>query len=137
MKTIAKTLVAACILMLALQVNAGKNGGNPTAQNQITYSVRINAPQFHMPGFNLVLYVGVTDAHGKPIAPAQRLRPGTSTYVFYENGPYKGTRVAVLVNDPIVPTNIPFFCAPDVKTGGFANGVTYDFNLYPTSNILK
>ena len=137
MKTIAKTLVAACILMLALQVNAGKNGGNPTAQNQIGYSVKINAPQWHIGGFNLVLYVAVTDEHGKPITSVQRFVPGTSTYMFYENGPYKGTRVAVLVNDPIVPTNIHFFCAPDVKTGGFQNGVTYDFNLYPGAAPIK
>ena len=137
MKTIAKTLVAVCILMLSLQVNAANSNGNPSAQNQIAYSVKINAPQWHIGGFNLVLYVAVTDEHGKPIAPAQRAVPGKSTYMFYENGPYKGTRVAVLVNDPIVPTNIHFFCAPDVMTGGFQNGVTYDFNLYPGITPIK
>jgi hypothetical protein len=137
MKTIAKTLVAVGILMLSLQMIAA-NGGNPTAQTSITYVVKINIPHPHIGGnYNLVLYVAMTDANGKPIAPAQRFIPGVFTYVFYEKGPYVGTRVAHLVNDPIVPTNIPFYCAPDSQTGKFLPGNSYLFNLTPTTTPMQ
>jgi hypothetical protein len=138
MKTIAKTLIAAIALLFAMQINAAPiNGGPISSTNEIQYSVKINSTQIHSGSFNLNLFVMITDEHGRLVAPVQAVRPGLSTYHFSEFGPVIGTRVARLIYDPIGPTDLPFYCAPDVKTGKFINGTTYLFNLYPTTNPPK
>jgi hypothetical protein len=42
-----------------------------------------------------------------------------------------------MIYDSMGPSTIPFYCAPDSKTGKFLNGATYLFNLYPTTNPPK
>ncbi|HZX62276.1 MAG TPA: hypothetical protein VFE66_03605 [Bacteroidales bacterium] len=42
-----------------------------------------------------------------------------------------------MIYDPMGPSILPFYCAPDSKTGKFLNEATYLFNLYSTTNPLK
>ena len=130
MKTIAKTLIAVGILMFSLHVNAAISGG-PGSQ-QIGYKVQILGQNPHINNFNLILYVAMTDENGRPVDQVQRFKTGTYTYFFSETGPVQGTRVARLVNDPIVPTTLNFYCAPDAQTGKFLPGDIYVFDLYPS-----
>jgi hypothetical protein len=134
MKTIAKTLIAFGILFITLQGSVSMGG--PPGGPQVAYAVNI-VPQTRVNNFNLLLYVGVTDETGRLVAPAQRFKLGTWTYYFYENGPVTGTRVAHLVNDPVVPTNLLFNCAPATLSGKFLPGDTYFFTLYPTVTRIK
>jgi len=135
MKTIAKTLIAAITLLFAMHVNAASiNRETLSSGSQIKYEVKINSTQIRPGAVNLNLFVMMTDEHGKVVAPVQAVRPGLSTYYFYETGPLMGTRVASMIYDPMGPSSLPFYCAPDARTGKFLNGATYLFNLYPTIN---
>jgi hypothetical protein len=136
MKTIAKILIAVIVLLFSFETYASDRSSSSTTP-QINYVVTIHANQIHSGASNLALFVLLTDEKGGLVAPVQAVRPGLSTYTFNENGPVKGTRIARMIYDPISPSSLPFYCAPDSKTGSFQNGGTYLFNLYPTTNPPK
>ncbi len=134
MKTMTKILTATAVLLLATQVNAFSiNRENLSTGNHIRYAVNINTDQINPFAGKLSLFVMVTDEHGKQVAPVQAFRPGISVYYFNEPGPVIGTRVASMICNPIGPASLPFYCAPDSRTGKFVNGGTYIFNLTPTT----
>ena len=138
MKTIAKTLIAAIALLFAMQIAAAPiNGGKIVSVNEVQYAVRIHASQIHSGNISPNFFVMITDGRGKLVAPVQAVRPGLSTYYFSEIGPVSGTRTATMIYDPMGPGVLQFYCAPDSKTGLFKNGVTYSFDLYPTTNPPK
>ena len=130
MKTITKTLVAISILMISLQVTAGNN---QIGTGQVHYNVQIHMPK-DMPFNAMNIYVAMTDERGILVAPVQAVHPGLSTYTFNEFGPKLGTRTASLIFDPLGTSTLSLYCLPDSQTGFFKNGVTYLFNLYPTTN---
>ena len=79
--------------------------------------------------------VEVVDESGHAVAAPQVFQPLLGVYSFYEKGPVKGTRTAILIPD----TGLPHFVCPneifttkDSETGNFWLGQTYPFNLYPT-----
>ncbi|MCX6245040.1 MAG: hypothetical protein NTU98_10085 [Bacteroidetes bacterium] len=137
MKTIAKTLIAVIALLFSFEISASAASNNSSTTPQINYVVNIHANQLHSGASTLDLFVVLTDENGRLVAPVQVVRPGLSTYTFNEIGPFKGTRIARMIYDPISPSSLPFYCAPDSKTGSFQNGGTYLFNLYPTTNPPK
>jgi hypothetical protein len=130
MKTIAKTIVAISILMISLQVIAANN---PVSTGQVHYQVQIHNPK-DLPFYSGNIYVAMTNERGILVAPVQAVHSGISTYYFNESGPKTGTRTASLIYNPMGTASLPFYCAPDSKTGIFKNGATYLFNLYPTFN---
>jgi hypothetical protein len=130
MKTMVKTLLFAGILSLTLQMVAGPGSISPSVNAGITYVVNI-VPQQRIGNVNLALYVAITDENGRPVAPVQKASIGRASYLFYEKGPVTGTRIAYMVNKPVVPTNYSFLCAPDPVSGKFIPGETYYFILYP------
>ena len=79
----------------------------------------------------------MTNERGILVAPVQAVRPGLFTYDFNESGPKTGTRTASMIFAPLGTAILPFYCAPDSKTGIFKNGATYPFNLYPTLDPPK
>ena len=137
MKTIAKILIAATVLLFSFETYATTATNTASTTPQINYVVKINSSQIYSGASTLALFVVMTDEHGRIVAPVQAVRPGLSIYTFNETGPVKGTRTASLIYDPISPSSLPFYCAPDSKTGTFSNGGTYLFNLYPTTNPPK
>ena len=78
--------------------------------------------------------VEIQDGHGRRVAPAKTYKPGVSGYDFYERGPAKGVRVAVLI---LAPANSHFTCETELFTtparlyGSFLNGHTYRYDLFP------
>jgi hypothetical protein len=134
MKTIAKTILAAGILMFALQVYAA-SPVRPTAK-EIVYAVNVIPQENHL-NIRLDLFIGIKDENGRLVAPVQHTQKGKLTYYFNEAGPQKGVRTAFIVNDPVIPTNYSFNCAPESISGGFFPGVKYDFYLYPSVTFIK
>jgi hypothetical protein len=134
MKTIVKILIAVIALFFISETHAADRSGYASTTPQISYVVNINATQLHSGFTTLALFVLITDESGRLVAPVQVVRPGLSIYSFNEIGPVKGTRVAHMIYEPINPSSLPFYCAPDSKTGSFQNGGSYLFNLYPTTN---
>ena len=133
MKTIAKTLVAISILMISLQVIAANN---QIGTGQVHYKVQIHLKKA-LPLNTGNIYVAMTNERGILVAPVQAVRPGLFTYDFNESGPRTGTRTASMIFAPLGTAILPFYCAPDSKTGIFKNGATYPFNLYPTLDPPK
>jgi hypothetical protein len=125
MKTIAKTLVAISILMISLQVVAGTN---PIAIGQVHYKVQIHL-QKDVPFRTNNIYVVILDNKDKLIAPPQLLIYGKSSYDFTEPESVIGTRKALVVFNDGTTARV-FNCTPDVQTGKFLLGHTYDFNVF-------
>lgn len=87
-----------------------------------------------------IYLVQMVDAQGNYVAPPQVFVPGKANYSFYERGPVTGVRIARLVLAPNMghfacPPGL--FCNPDVKTGKFLIGESYQFNLYPATEPTK
>jgi hypothetical protein len=125
MKTIAKSLIAISILMISFQVIAG---GNQTTLAKIHYKVQIHLPRIS-PFYTRNLFVVMTDANNKLVAPAELLRYEKLSYDFYEAPSVKGTRKAQLVYSDGTTARL-FNSAPDVQNGSFILGGNYIFNLY-------
>jgi hypothetical protein len=105
------------------------NGGS--SEGFIKYAISIHGPDFYvMP--NAHFYVVITDQNGRRIAPPQLVTGLKSIYLFSEQGPVIGSRVARLAEAHDSPSFIPFSCTPDIKSGAFQNGLFYNFNLYPS-----
>ena len=138
MKTIARTLIATGILLLTLQMIAVTDSVGQTTSGKITYIVNVVAPiNIRNSNINLALFIGITDENGRLVAPVQKATTAVRTYIFYEQGPVTGTRVANLVNRPVGPINYRFNCPPASITGKFSPGSSYVFTLYPTITIIK
>ena len=131
MKTIAKTLIAASILMLSMTLFVTNNSAAPLNGGKIVYVVTIHAPFIdHKMGGALPFNVTLTGDDGSLIG-SQRVLYGVATYVFYEAGPVRGIRTATL--EATSPSGgVPFYCAPDSKKGTFMPGDTYNFDLWPS-----
>jgi hypothetical protein len=125
MKTIAKTLAAISILMLSLQVIAGNNQPNI---GQVHYKVQIHL-QKDVPFRTNNIYVVILDNKDKPVAPPQLLIYGKSSYDFTELESVIGTRKALVVYNDGTTARL-FNCTPDVQSGKFLLGHTYDFNVF-------
>jgi hypothetical protein len=125
MKTIAKTLVAISILMISLPVLAGNN--NP-APGQVHYKVQIHL-QKDVPFRTNNVYVIITDERNQPVAPPQLFDSGKLTYEFTENNSVIGTREAQLMYFDGTRHRL-FNSSPDIKSGKFITGETYNFNIY-------
>ena len=114
-------------------INSALAGNNQIGTGQVHYNVQIHMPK-DMPFNAMNIYVAMTDERGILVAPVQAVHPGLSTYTFNEFGPKLGTRTASLIFDPLGTSTLSLYCLPDSQTGFFKNGVTYLFNLYPTTN---
>jgi hypothetical protein len=125
MKTIAKILVTISILMISLQVTAGNN--QPTL-GQVHYKVQIHLPK-DIPFQANNVFVVMTDDRDTPIAPPQLLKYGKLSYDFNENKSVIGTRKAMLIYIDGTTSRL-FNCTPDVQSGKFIIGGTYQFNVY-------
>jgi hypothetical protein len=123
MKTIAKTLIAISVLMISLSAFAG---GTIPSGASVHYKVQIHLPK--PPVHSQDVFVVMTDGKGI-IAPPQLFSPRKLSYDFYESKNVYGTRIAMLVyfngSTPVL-----FNSNPDSKTGKFAIGNTYEFNLF-------
>jgi hypothetical protein len=135
MKTIAKTLIAASIIMLCFS-GYSANNPIPSTTKKITYVVNI-IPSQHRIDAPLELFVGIAGDNGKTVGGVQKVQKGTFTYEFFENGPVKGTREAFLINRSTLPSDYIFYCAPAILEGKFDSGETYVFNLYPVVTRFK
>ena len=98
----------------------------------ITYVVMVDAPD------NMELchsyFVSIRDMNGNYVVPPIAYDEGITNYIFHENGPITGGRVAHLekihtASNLICPQNV--YTAPDSKFQRFSNTTTYMFNLYP------
>ena len=111
---------------------------DPTVNPVIRYHVNIQLT-LEKPLCNIWL-VKILDENGRMVAPAKPYIPGVVGYDFYEKGPVKGSRIAVLVKykggDHYV-CETELFTAPARITGQFFNGETYRFELAPTTLVPK
>jgi hypothetical protein len=129
MKTIAKIFIAISVMMISFSASTVKGGeGNTASALAISYKVIVHMPD-GTPGVLRGVYVVITDGTGRLVAPAQVLIPGKTEYLFAENGPVKGIRIARLSNG-LRPHTDSWVANEDVKAGYFQNGASYLFNLY-------
>ncbi|MCX6251242.1 MAG: hypothetical protein NTX61_10885 [Bacteroidetes bacterium] len=132
MKT-TKTIAALCIAMIffGLTALAGKPTIKPEVQRgTIKYLVNIHVPV----GINIPdvqLFVKITDEHNRLVDLPQQFRFGTVSYVFGEQGPVTGTRIAWIVQSNNDGPKIPLWGNNDIKTGTFLPGHLYQFDIYP------
>ena len=115
----------------SLFANRISDPGSSTMQKQVTYEVKVNF-EASFPGASAHYMIVITDEHSRKVVPAQAYHPGISLYTFKEAGTFRGTRVAVMVPYPAIPTawGIP----PSILRGVFTGGTTYHFELTPVSN---
>lgn len=75
--------------------------------------------------------VVITDEKGRPVAPAQALLPGVTSYYFSEAGPVSGSRIARLIKDPhlFCPRPAPSNIIEDMIMGQFSPGPVYRFKV--------
>ncbi|MCX6245042.1 MAG: hypothetical protein NTU98_10095 [Bacteroidetes bacterium] len=138
MKTIAKTLLATILLMVSFSAfSFAGNGAANISTGTIIYQVTVHVSN-DIPMIGNYYYVAVMDGQGKLVAPVQMYNSGKMTYTFLEAGPVKGTRVATLIPVPNAENpDAHFIVPPDVKTGVFAPGSIYNFNLWPTTTRTR
>jgi hypothetical protein len=131
--------ILACIIV-ALN-SSSLNATNQTNQPNSTlvhYIVSV-----HLPNNNLICgsyLIRVEDEFGALITPVQSFIQGVVSYHFYELGPIlNGARVARLVTDPGLDNvcRSPLVTTPDAIFTNFYNGMTYNFNLYPSDRGAK
>lgn len=104
----------------------------PLNSTGITYVVVVHPPN------NLLIchsfYVAITDKNGFYVVPPQQYIQGINTYVFHENGPFAGVRIANLresyhSHQHVCVQNV--YTYPDAKFQKFMGSTTYEFHLYP------
>jgi len=132
MKT-AKTFAALSIalIFLGFAAFAGKPSANPDVQRgTIKYQVNIHLRV----GMNIPdaqLLVMMTDEHNRLVALPQTFSFSKMTYVFGENGPVTGTRIAWIVQSKNDGNRIPIYGNTDSQKGTFLANHVYQFNIYP------
>ena len=123
------------IILITSSVNsfAKKQPKKTTANNTsgITYVVTISHLNSGLCGSYQVV---IKDEAGNIIGSPKAYQEGIDNYIFHENGPVLGTRIAQL--ERIVGSG-QYLCNklvrinPDQITGKFRNGATYLFSLTP------
>ena len=91
----------------------------------ITYVVKVD--NINLISDNRHYLIIMTDGAGRQISSSQTFRPGLSSYIFKELGNVRGTRVAMMVQEPSAPGSAAI--SSSSKTGTFFGGQTYLFRL--------
>jgi|WetSurMetagenome_2_1015567.scaffolds.fasta_scaffold04768_8 hypothetical protein len=146
-KLIIGSLTAVLLGVVLLTVNIGfssgsnglSSGGFVTSSSTIRYIVTVHPPADNniCGAYQVVMLNGA----GDKVAPPRIYQPGKPDYVFYEIGPVRlGYRIARLI--PVAGVNdntciYPLRTPPDVQRNNFQNGETYNFNLYPETQLGK
>jgi hypothetical protein len=122
----------------AFSSNTGKKEvvpANPVVRHQV--NIQLESSDLDLCNTYLV---EILDGNGRLVAPAKRYIPSESKYIFYERGPAKGVRLAVLV---LAPTHSQFQCErelfaePVLVYGPFEAGSTYRYDLFPELHPAK
>jgi len=103
--------------------------GNPGG---ITYIVDVNMSNVVSPCYTY--QITITNEEGTPVSAPRIYHPGIHNYIFHENGPVNGTRIArmeKLNGQPPVACSLMIYCSPSSQTNNFRNGSTYMFHLTP------
>ena len=133
MKT-TKTIAALSIAMILFGFTAlaGKPGnGNPDVlKGTIKYQVNIHIPSV-LNLTNVHLYVLVTDENNRPVVMPQLFTYDHMSYVFGENGPVTGIRIAWIIQARSDANRIPLDNNSEVMKGTFLPYQIYTFDLYP------
>ncbi|MCX6251843.1 MAG: hypothetical protein NTX61_13965 [Bacteroidetes bacterium] len=124
-------VLSIAMILFGLTALAGKPTIKPEVQRgTIKYLVNIHVPV----GINISdvqLYVLITDKHNRKVALPQQFSFETMTYVFFEEGPVTGTRIAWIMQSNNDGPKIQLWGNNDIKTGTFLPGHLYQFDIYP------
>jgi hypothetical protein len=138
MKNILKIAASLLVVFFVTSTAYSLTKNNPktsTSSNPsgITYVVEVN---FTNPGSFCHSYqVVLTNENGVPVTAPIDYNIGITNYVFHENGPVNGTRIAHLErvsSSSSVACNQSVYSSPNAVATNFRNGSTYMFYLSPT-----
>jgi hypothetical protein len=135
------------VLSLAMIMFAATSGfaGN---DNKKDGHISLNTMVKHHVNVNLNLdrkicnmyQVEILTGNGQLAAPPKAFVPGVTSYDFYERGPAEGVRIAVLVLSPVYShfsCETELFTKPTLVKGPFEAGITYRYDLYPQTSVIK
>ena len=135
MKKLALSMMSlAMILFVATTVHSvTTNDPPPNNTTGITYVVSVDVSNAN--GLCHSYHVTISDRNGNLVASPKPYHDGIAYYVFHENGPITGPRVANLVEMETDnhPCTNEVYTRPDIIHTRFRNNETYFFTLYPSS----
>jgi len=130
--------VAAVIIFGSSMYSSGTISPSTTTDKAVIhYQVNIH-PNHALVVSSCPALVAITDGSGKIIGMPQTYNSFKKTYHFYETGPVKGTRTAILTNETSSYTSnvCVLVNLKDSKSGMFSNGITYNFDLWASAKDI-